>query len=125
MSANSNQFYTQQYASAVELLAQQMRPKVAGIFMPMTATGKSASVVNQIDAIEADERTTRYDDIVPGDPTQTRPWVFPRHFDKAVFFDNIDQMQMSANPQSEYVQALVAAINRKDDDEAIASFFRD
>lgn len=123
MSANSNAFYTQQYASAVELLAQQMQPKIANVFVPMTATGKSASVVNQIDALEADERTTRYDDIVPGDPTQTRPWVFPRHFDKAVFFDNIDQMQMSANPQSEYVQALVAAINRKRDDEAIRAFF--
>jgi hypothetical protein len=125
MSANSNQFYTVQYASAVELLAQQMRPKIAPLFTQMTAEGKSATVVNLIDAIEADERTTRYDDIVPGDPTQTRPWVFPRHFDKAVFFDNLDQMRMNANPTSEYVQAIVAAINRKADDEAIRAFFAD
>lgn len=125
MSANSPQFYSVQYASAVELLAQQMLPKISGTFTQMTGEGKSATVVNQIDAIEADERTTRYDDIVPGDPAQTRPWVFPRHFDKAVFFDNIDAMQMNANPTSEYVSALVAAINRKMDDEAITAFFRD
>ena len=125
MSANSNQFYSVQYASAVELLAQQMRAKIAPLFMQMTAVGKSATVVNQIDAIEADERTTRYDDIVPGDPTQTRPWIFPRHFDKAVFFDNLDAMRMNANPTSEYVMALVAAINRKMDDEAIRALYAD
>jgi len=125
MSANSPAFYSQQYASAVELLAQQLRPKIAPVFTPGTAVGKSATVVNQIDAIEAEERSTRYDDITPADPTQTRPWVFPRHFDRAVFFDNIDAMKMNANPTSEYVQALVAAINRKMDDEAIRAFFAD
>jgi hypothetical protein len=125
MSANSVAFYTQQYASAVELLAQQMATKVAQTFTQGTAEGKSATVVNQIDVIEADERTTRYDDIVPADPVHTRPWVFPKHFDKAVFFDTIDQMQMNANPTSEYVSALVAAINRKKDDEAIRALFAD
>lgn len=123
MSANSVAFYSQQYASAVELLAQQMTAKIANTFTQMTAVGKSATVVNQIDAIEADERTTRYDDIVPGDPVHTRPWVFPRTFDKAVFFDNIDAMRMNANPTSEYVNALVAAIRRKQDDEAIRAFY--
>lgn len=123
MSANSVAFYSQQYASAVELLAQQMTAKIANTFTQMTAVGKSATVVNQIDAIEADERTTRYDDIVPGDPVHTRPWVFPRAFDKAVFFDNLDAMRMNANPTSEYVNALVAAIRRKQDDEAIRAFY--
>jgi hypothetical protein len=123
MSANSPVFYSVQYASAVELLSQQLTPRIANSFTPMTAEGKSATVVDQIDAIEADERTTRYDDIVPGDPAQTRPWVFPRHFDKAVFLDTIDQVRMNANPQSQYVQAVVAAINRKMDDEGIRAFF--
>src|SRR5688572_25566119 len=125
MSANSPAFYSQQYATAVELLSQQLRPKVAPLFTPMTAVGKAATVVNLIDAIEADERSARLDDIVPGDPAQTRPWAYPRHFDKAVMFDTLDQMQMNANPQSEYVQALVGAINRKMDDEAIRAFFAD
>ncbi len=123
MSANSTAFYSVQYASAVELLAQQMAPRLAMLARQMTGEGKSATVVNQVDAIEADERTTRYDDIVPGDPTHTRPWVYPRHFDKAVFFDTLDQVRMNANPQSEYVQALVAAINRKMDDEVVRAFF--
>ena len=123
MAAGSNAFYSQQYASAVELLSQQMAPRVASTFSPMTAVGKSATVVNLIDAFEADERTGLYDDIVFAEPTHTRPWVYPRHFDKAVPFDSIEQMQMNANPTSEYVQGVVAALNRKMDDEAIRAFF--
>lgn len=125
MAAGSNAFYSQQYATAVELLAQQLTPRVASLFTPMTATGKSATVVNQIDAFEADERSGLYDAIVFGSVTHNRPWVYPRHFDKAIPFDNIEQMQMNANPQSQYVQGVVAAINRKMDDEAIRAFFAD
>ena len=125
MAAGSNVFYSQQYASAVELLAQQMRPRVASTFSPMTAVGKSATVVNQIDAFEADERTGLYDAIVFGEPVHNRPWVYPRNFDKALPFDNIEAMQMNANPTSEYVAGIVAALNRKMDDEAIRAFFAD
>lgn len=124
MAAGSNAFYSQQYATAVELLAQQMTPRIASVFSPMTAVGKSATVVNFIDAFEADERTGVYDPKVFGEPTHTRPWVYPRHFDKAIPFDSIEQMQMEANPQSEYVMGVVAALNRKMDDEAVAAFFR-
>lgn len=125
MAVGSNAFYSQQYASAVELLAQQLTPRVASLFTPMTAVGKSATVVNQIDAFDADERSGLYDGIVFGSVTHTRPWVYPRHFDKAIPFDSIEQMQMNANPQSEYVQGVVAAINRKMDDEAIRALFAD
>lgn len=123
MAAGSNAFYSQQYASAVELLAQQMRPRVASLFFPMSAVGRAATTVNQIDAFEADERSALYDRIVFAEPTHSRPWVYPRHFDKAVPFDSIEQMKMNANPTSQYVEGVVAAINRKMDDEAIRAFF--
>jgi hypothetical protein len=125
MSANSPVFYSQQYASAVELLAQQADARIAAVCSQMTGVGKAATVVNQLDVVEAEERTARYDDIVPADPTHNKPWVFPRFFDRAVLFDSMDQMKMNANPQSEYVQTLVNAINRKKDDEVIRAFFAD
>ena len=125
MAANFSNLYSVLYASAVELLAQQMTPRVASTFTPMAGEGKSATVVNQIDAFEADERSALYDPVVFGEPTHTRPWVYPRHFDKALPFDSIEAMQSNANPQSEYVQGVVAAINRKMDDEAIRAFFAD
>ena len=125
MAAGSNAFYSQQYATAVELLSQQLTPRVAMLFTPMSAVGKTATVVNQIDAFEADERSGLYEPIVFGEPTHNRPWVYPRHFHKAIPFDSIEAMQMNANPSSEYVDGVVAAINRKKDDEAIRAFFAD
>lgn len=125
MAAGSNVFYSQQYASAVELLSQQLTPRVASTFTPMTAVGKAATVVNLIDPFEADERTALYDDIALASVGHTRPWVYPRHFDKAIPFDSIEAMQMNANPQSEYVRGVVAALNRKMDVEAIRAFFAD
>lgn len=125
MSINSPAFYSVQYASAVELLAQQRQPKIWQLFTPMTAEGKSATVVDQIGEATATERTTRYAPIVPGSIPHTRPWVFPRFFDTAELFDNIDKMKMNANPESQYVQALVAAMHRKMDDEAVRAFFAD
>lgn len=123
MPANSNAFYTNQYASAVELLAQQRRPRIASTFAQMTAEGQAATVVDFIDSFEADERTTLYDDIPFSDVSHTRPWVYPRHFDKAIPFDSIEKMQMNASPESSYVQGVVAALNRKMDDEAIRALF--
>jgi hypothetical protein len=123
MAGNSSVLFSQQYASAVELTAQQMRPRVASLFNQMTAVGMSATVANFVDAFEAEERTALYDDIVFGEPNHTRPWVYPVHFDKALPFDSIEQMQMNANPTSEYVQGIVAALNRKADKEAIRALF--
>lgn len=123
MPVNSQVLYTQQYADAVELVAQQMRPRIASTFKPMTAIGKAATVVNFVDVGEAKERDQLYDDIVFDDVIHNRPWVYPRHFDKAIPFDSIEQMQMNANPTSEYVQGVVTALNRKEDVEAVRAFF--
>jgi len=125
MPDNSIAFYSQQYASAVELVAQQMRPRIASTFTPETAVGKAATVINLIESFEADERTGLYEPMVGANPDHKRPWVYPRHFDKAVLFDTIEAMQMNANPQSDYVMGIVAALNRKQDDEAIRAFFAD
>lgn len=123
MSQNSTALYSQQYQTNVELLLQQMGPKVMPTFSMMTATGKAAVAADQIGAIEADERTTRYDDIVPKDPVHTRPWVYPRTFDASMFLDSFDQMRMLSDPKSKYVVNVVAAMGRKQDDEAIRAFF--
>lgn len=125
MPGNIRVLYTQQYASAIELVAQQMRPRIASTFTQMTAVGKAATVVDFVDVGEARERDQLYDDIVWDDPIHNRPWVYPRHFDKAIPFDSIEQMQMNANPTSAYVEGVVSALNRKEDVEAIRALFAD
>lgn len=125
MAQGSQAFYSQQYATAVELVAQQMRPRIATTFTPMTAVGKTATVVNMVDAGEARERTGLYEPMTLDEALHFRPYVYPRHFDKALPFDNIEQMQMNANPTSTYVSGIVTALNRKSDDEAVRAFFAD
>ena len=123
MPANFNVLYTQQFASAVELIAQQKRSRIASTFTQESVEGKSATVVDFVGSIELDERTTLYDDIIPKDVDHFRPYVYPRHFDGAIFFDDIEKMQANANPQSAYLQDEVAAMYRAQDREAIRAFF--
>jgi hypothetical protein len=123
MSQNSPAFYSQQYASVVELLSQQRVPKIANTFRQMTAEGKGATVVDQVGQSEVQERTIRYEPITPSDSAHTRPWVFPSFFDDAKLFDTLDQLQMNASPQSQYVAQMVAAMNRKMDVIANAAFW--
>lgn len=125
MSQNSPAFYSVQYASAVELLSQQITPKIANTFTPMTGEGKAATVVDQIGEASVNERTTRYAPIVPGNIAHTRPWVYPKPFDAAELFDSIDRLKMNADPTSQYVRALVAAMNRQMDIEANLAFWAD
>lgn len=125
MSANTPAIYSQQYTDAVELAAQQTTAMLAPLFTPMSVTGKAATVVNLVDAIDVDERTTRNDDITFKDPNLRRPWVFPKSYDAAVPFDDLDAIRTNANPTSEFVQAMVAAMNRKHDERAALAFFAD
>jgi hypothetical protein len=123
MPSNSNVLYSQQYQSATELAAQQLQPRFTGLFVGMTAVGQTATVANFIDVGEAELRSELYTPMVPSDVVHSRPWVYPINCDKMVLFDTIEQMQMNANPQSEYVRGIVSAINRKMDDEALRAFF--
>lgn len=123
MPANSNVLYSQQYTSAVELVAQQLRPRLTPLFSPMTAVGQQAVMAQFIDVGEAEDRNELYTPIVGDTAIHTRPWVFPVNCDKPVLFDSIEQMQMEANPTSSYVQGIVAAIHRKMDGEGVRAFF--
>lgn len=123
MPANSNVLYSQQYTSATELVAQQLRPRLTPLFSQMTAVGQQAVMAQFIDVGEAEDRTELYTPIAADDVIHTRPWVFPSNCDKAVLFDSIEQMQMAANPTSDYVQGIVAAINRKMDNAGVNAFF--
>lgn len=123
MPANSNVLFSQQYATAVELAAQQMRARFAGLFTPMTAVGQSATVVSFVDVGEAELRTELYTPMVPSDVVHSRPWIYPVNCDKMVLFDSLEQMQMNANPQSEYVQGISSGIQRAIDNECLRAFF--
>jgi hypothetical protein len=126
MSGNIPTHYAQQYASNIQLLLQQKGSKLRDKAMPMTVTGaKAASPVDQIGAVEATKRTTRYPSLTPGDTPTDRPWVYPSDYDWNDLIDSIDKLRVLTDPQSSYVTNGTYAMGRAMDNELIAAFFAD
>lgn len=115
-----------QFASTVALLLQQRGSKLRDCCMPMSVTGaKAASPVDQIGAVEATKRTTRYPALTPADTPHDRPWVYPSDYDWNDLIDSIDKLRQITDPQSAYAQNGMYALGRAQDTEIIAAYFGD
>jgi hypothetical protein len=118
--------YAQQYANTVELLLQQRGSKLSDTVDTMPISGaKAANPVDQIGAVAATKRTTRYPPLVPQDTPHTRPWVYPSDYDWNDLIDSIDKLRMLTDPQSSYVQNGMYALGRAKDAEIVAAWFGD
>lgn len=115
-----------QFASTVALLLQQKGSKLRDTCMPFTVTGaKAASPVDQIGAVEATKRTTRYPSLTPADTPHDRPWVYPSDYDWNDLIDSIDKLRMITDPQSSYAQNGMYALGRAQDKEIVSAYFAD
>lgn len=126
MSDQITTHYSQQYANTIELLLQQRGSKLRETvgFQPITGA-KAAVPVEQIGAVVATKRVTRYPPLVPGNTPTDRPWIFPFDYDWNDLIDSIDKLRMLTDPQSSYVQNGTYAMGRAQDDEIISAFFAD
>lgn len=116
--------YAQQYATNIELLAQQKGSRFEGTVTPQTITGaKAATPVEQIGAVEATDRATRYPPLTPADTPHSRPWLYPVDSDWNDLVDSIDQLRMVVDPKSKYVENGNHAMNRRKDKRIIDAFF--
>lgn len=124
MSQNIPTHYAQQYASTIELLLQQKGSKLDGTVTPFPVTGAKAAVPwDQIGAVAATKRTSRYPSLVPADTPTDRPWVYPSDYDWNDLIDSIDKLRTLTDPQSKYAVNGSYAMGRAKDDEVIAAFF--
>ncbi len=126
MSQNVPTHYAQQYANNIELLLQQKGSRLSDSvsFQPITGA-KAATPVEQIGAVEARRRTTRYPSLTPQDTPHDRPWIYPVDYDWNDLIDSIDKLRTVVDPQSSYVENGTYAMGRAKDDEIIAAFFAD
>lgn len=126
MSMNINVAYAQQYANTIQLLLQQRGSKLSETVTPHPITGaKAAVVVEQIGAVAATKRTTRYPALSPVDTPHDRPWVYPVDYDWNDLIDSIDKLRTIVDPQSAYAQNGTYAMGRAKDVEIITAFFAD
>jgi len=122
VSINIPTFYSQQYATNIELLLQQMGSRFRGAVMSKSYVGKAAQVVDQIGQVAAQKVIGRFSPMGRIDaPTDAR-WVYPVDYDLPQLVDSFDLLKMIVDPKSSLVQNAVYAMGRAQDDEIIAAF---
>lgn len=115
MSINIPTLASQQYASTISLLAQQLNSKLSMAVTTGSYTGEQASPVDQFAKTTALENTERYTDMPRIDLDTDRRWVIPRDFDIPQLIAPKDLMRMVNDPKAAMARAAVAAMNVKKD----------
>jgi hypothetical protein len=107
---------TVQYTSKLDMLLQQTQSILRGLVDVGSYTGKAASPVNQIGVLEFKQPGSRYGQLVPQIPQETRRWVFPNDRDIAVLVDQFDELRTIVDPKPGISEAIAAAGGRYFDD---------
>lgn len=123
MSINLPSLYAQQFATNIQLLVQQKESRLrSAVSFKSGYVGKQVSPVDQVGLIEMQPVVSRFAPMGRVDAPNDRRWVIPLDFDLPQLIDSFDKLRLLVDPESPYVQAAVAAANRKMDDLIIAAF---
>jgi len=122
MSVNIPDHYTISFSTNVMLLLQIKGSKLRGTVTEASYTGKLASPVDQIGAVEMQDVTGRFQPKVRTDANVDRRWVTPSDFDLTQSIDTFDKLRLITDPESSYTQNAVFAAGRKIDRLIIAAF---
>ena len=110
--------FVKQYGSTLDLLAQTMGGKFTGTCLEESIEGEE-KYYDQLGSVFASAIENRYADSPENDITHARRRVVATPYDVGLMLDKFDKVQMLVNPESEYVQQQVHALNRKKDIEFI------
>lgn len=115
---------TQEYSTNLELLSQQMTPRVAGYCRTQQASGNKAfRMLSQAQKTNSVDITTSATPAMNIDVTLDGRWVFPTKKGWGTVVDELELMQTNIAPQGAFVRDAVAALNRDKDDLFINAFF--
>lgn len=123
MSVNIPNHFAQSYATNVELLLQQKDSRLRSLVTQGQYIGEQASPVDQIDSVEMQSVSGRFEAMPRVDADTARRWVQPLDFDLPQLIDSFDKLRLLTDPNSVYVQNAVSAAKRKMDDVIIDAFF--
>jgi len=115
---------TQKYSDNLELLSQQMKPKLATRCKVQSAVGSKAfRMLSQLDETEAVDITTSATPAMNVDIEHDGRWVYPSKKGWGKVVDELDLLQTNIAPQGAYVTAAISALNRKQDDQFTSAYF--
>lgn len=116
MSINSPTFYASQFATDVELLAQQKQSKLQSCVTVGTGhVGKQVSPCDQVGVIDPSENTERFAPMPRTDAGLDRRWVMPRFWDLNQLKDKNDLIRQITDDRQALARAAVAGMNRRKD----------
>lgn len=110
------QAFVKQWDDTIRLQAQQKESRLAStVFDKGNITGESFTA-NRFAALEdTPEKTTRHGDTVWSAPNHSTRVAIMRDFYQALPIDRADEPKVLANPNGAYMQSLINAWNRKQD----------
>lgn len=115
MSVNLPDHYTISFSTNVMLLLQEKGSKLRMCVSEGSYTGKLASPVDQVGAVEMQDVTNRFAPMGRVDAAVDRRWVTPSDFDLPQLIDTFDKLRLLTDPESSYTQNAVFAAGRKID----------
>lgn len=121
MSQQITEAFVQQFADNFRHLAQQMTSRFENrVTIESNIVGMSKSV-NRLGQRTATRRTQRHADTPINDQPHSTRFVDLFDWDDGDMIDDQDKIRMLVDPTSDYVKAMVAALNRAKDDVIISS----
>lgn len=122
MSFQITEAFVQQFADNFRHVAQQMTSRFESrVTIEPNIVGMSKSV-NRLGQRVARRRTQRHADTPINDQPHSTRFVDLFDWDDGDMVDDLDKIRMLVDPTSDYVKAMVAALNRAKDDVIIDAF---
>ena len=116
MSFQVTEAFVQQFDANFLHLSQQMDSRLGSrVRLEPNIVGDSKKI-NRIGATAAQKRTTRHGDTPLIETPHSTRWIDLDDYEWADLVDELDKKKMLASPDSDYLKAGVAAMNRSKDD---------
>jgi hypothetical protein len=112
------------FRASFVMLAQQKESRLVSAVLEEPINGEFG-YYDQIGVVEAVQRTTRHADTAFTEVPHSRRRVQAADWELGEIIDTQDTQRMLTDPQSSYVQAFAAAINRRKDRTIMEAFFAD
>lgn len=121
MSQFITEAFVQQFADNFKHVAQQSSSRFEACVTPETGIVGMSKSINRMGQRAAQRRLTRHADTPINDQPHSTRYVDLFDWEDGDMLDDQDKIRMLADPTSDYVKAMVAALNRSKDDSIIAA----
>lgn len=116
MSFQVTEAFVQQFSANFYHLAQQTESRLGSRVRLEAGIVGDSKKINRIGTTAAQKRTTRHGDTPTIDTPHSTRWVDLDDYEWADLVDELDKKKLLASPDSDYLKAGVAAMNRSKDD---------